>query len=124
MRRREFLLLSGAGLLAARMAAKTSFQSSTAPVTSDADETGIFPRPVSVSKREGRFAVTDDVVIVTSADSDTHELSSATALRNELADWFGLTLTIKSATVAPPYKRAIVIGTANRAPVHAALAKT
>lgn len=121
MRRREFLLYSSAGLLAARMAGKTFFHRSSAQEIPVAEETRICPLPFSVSLREGRFRISNDVVIVTPSDATADELSVATALRDELADWFGLTLTIKSASTPLP-KRAIAMGTSQRALIRSALA--
>ena len=64
--------------------------------------------------REGRFAIADDVVIVTPSDGSNDELAVAKALRDELADWFGLILTIRSDSALPTGKRAIVIGISER----------
>lgn len=111
MMRREFLLGSAAGLLAAKMSGQVGSHPNTAQSTLVGAETGIFPIPFSVSMREGGFAIADDVVIVTPADGSNDELAVATALRDELADWFGLVLTIKSGSALPAGKRAIVIAT-------------
>src|SRR5262249_42842669 len=62
----------------------------------------------------------DDVVIVTPSDASTHELSVARSLRDNLADWFGFTLTIGAS--APPGKRAIVLGTSERPVIRSAIA--
>src|SRR5947207_10074605 len=114
MRRREFLLGSAAGLLTARMSGQVSPRPRTAQPSLGAAETGIFPIPFSASMREGRFPVADDVVIVTPSDGSNDELAVAKALRDELADWFGLILTIRSDSALPTGKRAIVIGISER----------
>ena len=114
MRRREFLLGSAAGLLTARMSGQVSPRPRTAQPSLGAAETGIFPIPFSASMREGRFAIADDVVIVTPSDGSNDELAVAKALRDELADWFGLILTIRSDSALPTGKRAIVIGISER----------
>ena len=114
MRRREFLLGSAAGLLTARMSGQVSPRLRTAQPSLGAAETGIFPIPFSASMREGRFPVADDVVIVTPSDGSNDELAVAKALRDELADWFGLILTIRSDSALPTGKRAIVIGISER----------
>jgi hypothetical protein len=123
MRRREFILASAGGLLAARTS-RQLFSGPTPPQTAlDAEETNIFPTPFSVSLREGRFQLGEEVVIVTASDASGDELSVAKALRDELADWFGLILMVRSDSAPPPGKRAIVIGTSDRALIRAAVAK-
>src|SRR5881397_1445505 len=69
MRRREFLHISAAGLLAARMSGKVCWGPKPAQPTLGAEETGIFPIPFSAAMREGRFHIADDVIIVTPSDS-------------------------------------------------------
>jgi hypothetical protein len=120
MRRREFLLVSAAGLLAARMSGKVCSGLKPVQATLPADETAIFPIPFSASMREGRFRIADDVVIVAPSDATIDELSVARALRDNLADWFGLTLTITD-SAPKPGKRAIVMGTSERPLIRAAL---
>jgi hypothetical protein len=123
MRRREFLLASAAGLLTARMPGEVGCGPTVAQPKPGNEETGIFPIPLSISKREGRFQITNDVVIVTPADASVDEVSAAKALRDELADWFGVILTIRSDSALPACKRAIVIGTAERPLIRAAIAQ-
>jgi hypothetical protein len=121
MRRRQFLVGSAAGLLAAKMSGKVFSGPNTGQASQRPEETKIFPIPVSTSMREGRFRIADDVVIVVPSDASSDELSSAKALRDDLADWFGLVLTIKSDSVLTPGKRAIVMGTSERPLIQAAL---
>lgn len=121
MRRRQFLVGSAAGLLAARMSEKVWSGPNPAQATLRSEETRIFPIPVSASMREGRFRLADDVHIVIPLGASMVELAVAQALRDDLADWFGLVLTIKPGSVLTPGKRAIVIGTSERPLIHAAL---
>ena len=122
MRRREFLFGSAAGLMTAKMIGTVS-RSSPARSVMGAEETAIFPTPFSVSLRDGRFQLGDDVAIVTSPDASANELSVAKALRDELADWFGLVLKIRSGSAVPAAKRVIVIGTSGRALIRDANAR-
>ena len=121
MRRREFLLASAGGLLAARVSGQVPSGPKPAQTSLRAEETGIFPIPFSVSMREGRFHIAEDVVIVTPSDASANELSVAKALRDELADWFGLILKVRSDSALPPGKRAIVIGNAERPLIRTAI---
>jgi hypothetical protein len=123
MKRREFLFVSAGGLLAAQMSGKVCSGPKPAQPPLGAEETGIFPIPFSASMREGRFHITDDVVIVTPSDGSIDELSVAKALRDNVADWFGLILTIRSDSSLPPGKRAVVIGTSGRPLIRAAIAQ-
>ena len=122
MRRREFLFGSAAGLLTARMSGNAGSALNTTQAR-DAGETGIFPIPFSASMRQGRFDIADDVVIVTASDAFSDELAVAKELRDELADWFGLILSIKSDSALPRGKRTIVIGTSQRPLIRAAIAQ-
>ena len=124
MRRREFFLASAGGLLAARMSGQVLSAPEPAQTSLGAQETKIFPIPFSVSMRAGRFQLGEDVVIVTPSDASSDELSGVRALQNELADWFGLILTIRSDSTLPPGKRTIVIGSQDRALIRAAMART
>lgn len=123
MKRREFLLGSAAGLVASQMRGKVYSGSNPTQPVSETGETGIFPTPFSASMREGRFLITDEVVIATPSDGSVDELSVAKALRDELADWFGLILQIRSDSALPAGKRAIAIGTAERPLIRAAMAQ-
>ena len=123
MRRREFLLVTAAGLLAARTYGRAGTNSKSAEPIAGPEETSIFPLPLSTSKREGRFHVGDDVIIVTASESSIDELSVARALRDDVADWCGLILTIRSDSALPPGKRAIVVGTSERPLIREALAQ-
>src|SRR5262249_36577540 len=114
MRRREFLLASAAGLLTARMPGEGRCGPPVAQPKAGDEEKGIFPIPLSISKGEGRFQITNALVIVPPADASVDEVSAAKALRDELADWFGVILTIRPDSALPAGKRAIVIGTAER----------
>jgi len=122
MRRRDFLLFSGAGLLAAKMPDKARLHFPPPQAVAAPQETGIFPRPFSVSMRQGRFRISDDVVILTSSDAASDELSVARAFRDELADWFGLILPIQAASAVPPGKRAVVLGVSERSLIRSGLA--
>jgi hypothetical protein len=123
MRRRDFLLVSAAGLVAARMSGKLNCEAAFAQGTSLATETAIFPIPVSTSMREGRFRISDDVVIVIASDASMDEVLVARSLRDELADWFGLILQIRTASAVSPGQRAIVMGSSARPLIRAALAE-
>lgn len=123
MRRREFLAASVASLLAPRVFGNVCSGSQAAQHAPVRDEAGIFPTPVSVSIGEGRFRITDDVAIVTSSDASDGELTVAKALRQELTDWFGLVLTMKSASALPAGRPAIVIGNCERPLIRSAVAK-
>jgi hypothetical protein len=83
---------------------------------------GVIPVPFSTSMREGRFRINRDVNIVIHPDSSPEELRVAKALRDEVADSFGIILTIRSDSAVPP-GRAIVIGTSERPVIHAAIAQ-
>jgi hypothetical protein len=102
MRRREFLVVTAAGLLAGRISGGASAGSDSAQSTPGPEGTLVFPLPLSASMREGRFQIGDDVVIITASDSSIDELSVARALRDDVADWFGLILPITSGSALPP----------------------
>ena len=121
MRRRDFLLFSSAGLLAARMAGKMSLRFASAQALPVTEETGIVPFPFSVSKREGRFRISEEVAILTPSAATSDELSVAKALRDELANWFGLILNMKSGSALSRHQRAIVIGTQEHPLIRSAL---
>src|SRR5262249_7813318 len=123
MRRREFLLGSASGLLASRMPGQVWLGPKAAQPPLDADEIGIFPVPFSTSMREGHFKITHDVNIVIPSDGSLEEISVAKSLRDDLADWFGLVLKIRSNSAVQPGKRAIVIGTSEHTSVRAAIAQ-
>ena len=110
MKRREFLLVSAGGLLATRIFPKAYSSSVLPPQTQGAEEEAILPVPFSVSMREGRFRLADDVTIVIPSEVAPDALTVARKLRDELADWLGLTLTIKPSSAVPPGSRVIVIG--------------
>jgi hypothetical protein len=123
MRRREFLLSSASGLLASRIPGQVWLGPKAVQPPLDTNEIRIFPVPFSASMREGHFKITHDVDIVTPSDGSLEELSAAKALRDDLADWFGLVLKISSTSALPAGKRAIVIGTSQRSLIRRAIAQ-
>ena len=121
MKRREFLLVSAGALLAPRISAKAFSSAVPLQGTQAAEEAAILPVPFSVSMREGRFPLSDDVIIVIPSDVATDELLVARRLRDELADWFGLILTIRASSAVPQGSRVIVIGMSTSPIIRAAL---
>lgn len=121
MKRREFLLVSAAGLLAARISAKAHSGSVPDQETQAAEEAAILPLPFSVSMREGRFRLLDDVIIVIPSNVTPDELLVARRLRDELADWDGLILTIKATAAVPRGSRVIAMGMSTSPFIRAAL---
>jgi Glycosyl hydrolase family 20, domain 2/Glycosyl hydrolase family 20, catalytic domain len=122
MRRREFLLASTAGLMAGQLAGKVLGSAQTAANPSPG-ESSIFPHPYSITTREGRFRISEDIVIAVPPDAPAEELFVARALRDECANWFGLILKISRDLSLPRDGHAIVMGTSGRPIVRAALAK-
>ena len=123
MRRREFLLASAAGLLSAPAYKRVLSAPLSVQTPENTRRVGVFPTPVSVSMRDGRFRITDDVVIVVPSQGASDELSVAKALRDDLADWFGIAVRISTESALRPGSRAIVIGAAEHPLVRAALAQ-
>src|ERR1051326_8399138 len=121
MKRREFLLVSAGGLLAARISARVLSGSVPVQETPTAEEATILPLPFSVSRREGRFLLSDDVIIVIPSGVTTDELVIAERLRDELADWLGLILTIKDSSAVPRGSRVIMVGMSKSPFIRAAL---
>jgi Glycosyl hydrolase family 20, domain 2/Glycosyl hydrolase family 20, catalytic domain len=121
MKRREFLLVSTAALLAARMAGKSYPDRLQTATDTLPDESKIFPFPSAVSMKEGHFIISEDVVIVVPLDPAADELLVARSLRDEFADWFGLTLNIKRDSAVPRKGRVIVMGMSGRSLVRMAL---
>lgn len=121
MKRREFLLVSAAGLLAARISAKAHSGSVPDQGTQTAEGAAILPLPFSVSMREGRFRLSDDVIIVIPSDVTPDERLVAGRLRDDLADWHGLILTIKTSSAVPRGSRVIKMGMSTSPFIRAAL---
>ena len=121
MKRREFLLVSAGGLLGARVFAKAYSASEPDQGTQAGEEAAILPLPFSVSVREGRFLLSEDVIIAIPSDVKTDELLVARRLRDELADWFGLILTIKASSAVPRGSRVIMMGMSTSPVIRAAL---
>jgi hypothetical protein len=121
MKRREFLLVSAGGLLATRISAKAYSRFVPHQGTPATEEAAIFPVPFSVSMRHGRFRLSDDVTIVIPSEGATDELLVARRLRDELADWLGLILTIRASSAVPRGSRVIVIGMSTSPFIRAAL---
>lgn len=121
MKRREFLLASVSGLLAAQISARAHPCFAPDQGTRAAEEESIFPIPFSVSMREGRFRLSDDVIIVLPSDATTDEFLVARRLRDELADWFGVILTIKASPAVQRGSRVIKMGMSTSPIIRAAL---
>ena len=121
MKRREFLFVSAGGLLAARISAKAHFAFMPDQANQASEEAAILPLPFSVSLREGRFLLSDDVIIGIPSAVTTDELLIARRLRDELADWLGLTLTIKASSAVPRGSRVITMGMSTSPFIRAAL---
>jgi hypothetical protein len=109
MRRREFLLGSAGGLAASMFGPTTAATKLDAAHLSNSN-TGIFPWPASVSVHDGDFALTQGVSILVPREPAAQDLFLAQALRNDLADWFGLLIPIRRIDQLDPPQRVIVMG--------------
>src|SRR5262249_31302013 len=79
----------------------------------------IFPVPSDVRAQPGEFHLADDVSILVPREPPEEDLLLARALRDELADWFGLILNIERVSGLTQSKRAIVLGMRDRPLVQA-----
>jgi hypothetical protein len=121
MKRREFLLVSTAGLLATRVAGKVPSTPVGRPSSTAERDARIFPIPSDVRIQRGQFSLSDDVSVLVPHEPTDEDLFLAHALRDEIADWFGLILKIERAYGLTQDRRAIVMGIRDRHLVQAAL---
>src|SRR5262245_45013955 len=106
MKRREFLLVSTAGLLATKVAGNAPSNPIGRSLSTPEPDSRIFPIPSDVRVQPGQFDIADDVSILVPVDPPAEALFLARALRDEIADWFGLILKIEQASGLAQNKRA------------------
>jgi hypothetical protein len=122
MRRREFLLSSAGGLAASMLTPQTTSAAADSPRTS-ASKPGIFPWPASISSLDRDFVLTQDVSILVPREPAPQDLFLAQALRNDLADWLGLLVSLRKTDQFDPNERAIVMGATSNPLVRSSLRK-